>query len=139
MADWSHYFHFPTGQAFDVDGPIGYDGTGKVIENLPNTLVVRLDLDRWGPAPALHATLTIEYVKEGRGNRVSVSMDGKPIDVDPDAIIKSNDEKRRRSISSTPFTGSVQIDGIDEIDLDIDFDGKSYDFDLLRKHAGAPS
>lgn len=133
MANWTHYFHFPTGTKFHIDGPFGYDGEGRVVENLPQKLKLRLDLDAWGPAPALHTTVTIEYRQEGQGNLAIVEEDGKPAQQDNNATIVSDDFRRERRITSNAATFSVRFERANEIDFDIYYGTDHYDFDFERR------
>lgn len=132
MAEWSHYFHFPAGQDFNIDGPWGYNGRGRVLQNDASTLVVRMDIDAWGPAPALHATITMTYRHEGAGNTVIVHRDGAEPTQDNNATIISDDGRRMRRIDSGGITCRVQFDGDDEIDFDANINGEWWDFDFER-------
>ncbi len=100
MSVWSQYFHFPTNTNFEIDGPYGYNGQGLVLENSDRILKLRMDLDKWGPAPALHATLTIEYRQEGEGNIVVIAHDDRDEKRDENASIWSFDDQRKRNIAS---------------------------------------
>jgi hypothetical protein len=130
MTHWRHYFHFPAGAAFHINGPFGYDGKGQVKENSGNRLALRLDLDAWGKAPAFHAVVTSEYHGEGLGNRLVVEEDGKPPREDKNAKVRSDDGSRLRSVESVPLTFSLGFENPKEIDLDIRIGGTDYDFDL---------
>ena len=134
MANWDNYFHFPTGTRFAIDGPSLYNGKGSVIENLGNRLVVRLDLDAFGPAPALHALVTVEYRQEGPGNLAIVEKDGAAPQRYDNVSILSDDGKRERKITSYGVTCSVRYDGDNEVDCDIiPGPGQSYDFNLKKE------
>jgi hypothetical protein len=132
MEPWSHYFHFPAGQPFEIDGPMGYNGQGKVLRNEGNTLEVRLDLPAWGPAPALHAIIELQYAQEGPGNRAEVRRDGAEPLVDANATIQSDEEKRERQISSSSLTCSVRAERKDKIEFEIQVLGKTWKFDFKR-------
>lgn len=132
MANWEHYFHFLPDSEFYIDGPWGYNGQGRVLERSDTRLVIRMDLDAWGPAPALHATVTVEYRQEGPGNIVVLERDGADPRRDEDATIVSTDSRRERAISSKDITCSIRYENTDQIDFDILVNGKSYDFDFER-------
>lgn len=134
MNVWNTYFHFPTGTKFHVDGPWGYNGEGQVIENSDNRLVLRLDIDAWGPAPALHATITASYFKEGPGNVAIIEQDGQPTHADENATILSDSRRRERRITSRAATYSVRYENENEIDFDLYVHGRSFDFDLELQH-----
>jgi len=128
MNNWNTYFHFPTGTRFHIDGPWGYDGEGQVIENSDNRLMLRLDIDAWGPAPALHATITADYVKDGDGNTAIVEQDGQPADEDKNATILSDSRRRERRITSRTATYSVRYESDNEVDFNLYVDGRRFDF-----------
>lgn len=132
MKSWDHYFHFPKGQVFEINGPIGYDGKGKVIENDKNILMLRLDIPQWGVFPAVHANITLEYKQEGKGNTVIVVRDGDLPLQDLNAEIYSRDVERKRRINSNNIMCSIAYEGKNEIDFDVHFDGRSIDFDFER-------
>jgi hypothetical protein len=132
MASWSHFFHFPADQEFKIDGPLGYNGRGKVLRNEGDTLEVRLDLPAWGPAPALHADIELTYVQEGPGNRAEVRRDGAEPLADPNATIQSDEEKRERKISSSSLVCAVRPDRKDKIEFEIQVLGKNWKFNFER-------
>jgi hypothetical protein len=132
MATWEHYFHFPAGTDYDIDGPFGYDGTGRVLERTDEVLKIRLDLPSWGPAPAFHGAIMVEYRREGPGNTVVLERDDGEVRRDDGATVRSLANRRERAITSHHITCSMRYDGKDEIDFDVFIDGKSYDFDLKR-------
>lgn len=132
MADWNHYFHFPSDTNFKVDGPFGYDGRGKVVENTGNRLVLRIDLDAWGPVPAFHALVTAEYWQEGSGNITVVEEDGKPPSRDDNATMRSNDARRERAIASNAATFSIRYENNNKVDFDIYVNARSFDFGFER-------
>jgi hypothetical protein len=131
LAAWEHYFHFPPGTDFYIDGPWGYNGRGKVVENTETGLSLRIDLPAWGPAPEFRALLTVEYRKEGPGNLVVLERDGTAPLRDENASVRSNDNRRERSIASSAVTCSVRYESRDEINFDVHFNGTSYHFDLM--------
>ena len=134
MATWDYYFHFPAGTDFSIDGPSLYNGSGSVIENSGNRLVVRVDIDSFGPAPATHARITVEYRQEGLGNLAIVEKDGAaPLHYD-NVSITSDDVQRERKITSYGATFTLRDDGKTEVDFDVTpGPGQSYDFNLKRK------
>ncbi len=134
MADWSHYFQFEQDTKFFIDGPWGYNGRGKVLERTERLLVVRIDLDAWGPAPQFKGSLSIKYNQEGKGNQVILYLDGEEPMTDEDATINSWDERQERSIDSVPITCSLRNESDpNEIDFDLMHKGESKDFDLIRR------
>lgn len=134
---WSHYFHFLTGTKFYVDGPAGYNGNGRVLENSSDQLTLRIDINAWGPAPALHAFIAVTYLQEGFGNKAEIAEDGKEPQKDDNAEIYSDERRRERRVSiksgGKTVVFSVRPESRDEIDFDVNFDGQSYDFDLERR------
>jgi hypothetical protein len=132
MATWERYFHFPVGTRYEIDGPFGYDGTGQVLERTDDTLKIRLELPKWGPAPAFSGTILVIYRQEGPGNTVALERDGGELRRDDEATVRSVDKRRERAITSNDITCSMRYDGKDEIDFDVFMEGKSYDFDLKR-------
>jgi len=132
MANWEHYFHFPAGTDFDINGPFGYDGAGRVLEKTADLLKIRIDLDSWGPAPAFHAVIAVQYHQEGTGNTVILEPDGTAPSRDDQAVIRSNDGRRERAITSRDFACSIRYNGANEIDFDVHVNGQSWDFDLER-------
>src|SRR6266568_5064158 len=111
MAQWDFYFPFPTGSSFNIDGPFGYDGTGHVLERTADSLKIRIDLERWGPAPAFHAAITVQYRQEGLDNVVILERDAVPPSRDDNATIRSNDDRRERAITSKDITCSIRYNG----------------------------
>lgn len=134
MSAWNHYFHFPAGTHFSIDGPSLYNGSGSVIENVGNRLVIRVDMDAFGPAPAIHARVTVEYQQEGPGNVVIIEKDGASPQRYENVSIVSDDDKRQRTVTSYGVTCSVRYEGDNEVDCDITpGPGQSYDFNLKKK------
>jgi hypothetical protein len=135
---WSHYFTFPAGTSFKVDGPLKYDGRGHVHANTDRELGFELHM----PAakvlgftiPGIDAVVDVTYAQEGPGNHVRVTANGTTHE-DPDATIVSDDEKRRRTVTSSvqiggkPLVISLRARKDDEIDARIN----GYDFDLERE------
>ena len=133
MTSWSHYFHFAAGEQFEIDGPLGYDGTGRVVRNEDTTLEVRLDLPAWGPAPALHGTILLEYSKEGPGNRVELRRDGAAPLSDDNATVRSNVDKRERRMESNAIVCSLRHERKNKIAFEIQLMGKNWKFDFKRQ------
>jgi hypothetical protein len=134
MANWDHYFHFAAGTRFSINGPSLYNGKGSVIENSGNRLAVRVDLDAFGPAPAIHAVITVEYRQEGPGNLATVEKDGAEPQRYDDVSIISDDGKRERTIAAYAVKCTVRFDGKNEVDCDVTpGPGQSYDFDLKKE------
>lgn len=131
--EWSHYFSLETGTKFYIDGPWSYNGHGKVHERSSNRLIFEMHLPQWGPAPEVHATITLEYKKEGNGNIVVLQRHGESEKQDNNAYIQSDSDKRRRIIKSGSFTGEIGYENDNEVDIDIEVEGKSWDFDFERE------
>jgi len=132
MAAWEHYFHFPAGTKYEIDGPFGYDGTGHVLERTDDTLKIRMELPQWGPAPAFSGTILVIYRQEGPGNTVAVQRDDGESGRDDKATVRSVDARRERAITSNHMTCSMRYDGENEIDFDVFLQGRSFDFNLKR-------
>ena len=132
MSNWDEFFHFKTGTKFYIDGPYGYNGHGKVLENSPSILTFEFNLEAWGPAPEMKGSVSITYAKEGPGNLVIFTPKGKSPLKDDNAVIISNSNDRERSVSSKQLTFSVRHDGKNEIDFDAYINGKNYDFDFIK-------
>jgi len=130
--NWEHYFHFPEGTTFFIDGSIVYDGVGKVLKKTDKILKIRMDMDKWRQGPAVHADITIEYKSEGFGNRVLYEEDKSDPIIDSNANIKSKDKKRKRSIDSKEISCSFKYKSEKEIVFSVVSEGKTHDFDFEK-------
>ncbi len=138
---WSHYFHFPKGASYVVNGPANYNGRGEVRENTATLLAFTLDMpELTAPKKIRKANVILEiaYSKEGTGNRFKATVNGTVYE-DANATITSNVASHRRTIKpsiSIPDFDLAWIefspDGKDEIDLDVKLDGEEHDFNLER-------
>lgn len=138
---WSDFFQFTAGTNFFVDGPAGYNGSGRVITNTATTVRFTLVMPAYSifgnDIPALNADIEATYVREGAGNPGRIIVDGQTFD-DPNLTITTVGNRRRVVPSiSVPGAniGAIEAgnDGADEIDLDITVDGTVHDFDLERR------
>lgn len=129
---WSQFFHFPAGQEFEIDGPLGYNGRGRVLRNEGSLLEVRLDLPAWGPAPALHADILLQYSQEGPGNRVELRRDDAEPMADDNATMQSEPDKRERRISSSSIVCAVRSESKDKVAFEIQIQGRTWKFDFKR-------
>jgi len=137
---WSHYFPFPAGASFEVDGPGPYNGTGKALVNQADSLTFEIHMPARSllgiSLPKLDLTLDLTYRQEGNGNRAVIDFNGNTIS-DTNVKIQSSG-KSRTLIPSVPVPGHtldkivVEAEDDKSIDLDITVDGDSHDFDLKR-------
>ena len=144
---WSRFFPFGAGTAFEADGPLKYDGRGRVHErsdtflkfemNMPAAKIAGHDL------PKLDLVLEATYGKEGPGNRVDLTINGTKHG-DANASIVSDGARNRRTIIPSIPIGDGQIqklsfapDGRDEIDLDVTIKGSEHDFNLTKVKGSA--
>jgi Papain-like cysteine protease AvrRpt2 len=139
---WSQSFPFAGGTAFLVNGPLSFDGRGRVLERTDTLLRFEINMP---PAtilnkkiPKLDLLVDATYAKEGSGNKVDFTINGTK---HPDAnasISTDAAESRRTIVPSIVFPGakvemvSFAPDGRDTIDLDVTIDGKDHDFDLEK-------
>jgi hypothetical protein len=137
---WSHYFHFPAGTRFRVDGPLSYNGTGRVLINAGNRLKFTMDMpavEIFGySVPAMALVIDVTYRQEGAGNSAVITVNGTQT---TDSNLRITSSGRRRTLRPSVSVPGVQLgrievgyDGRDEIDLDIEIDGTMRDFDLER-------
>jgi len=133
MDSWSQYFFFPAGTSFFVDGPWGYNGRGRVDTRTDTVLQIRLDIDSWGPAPALHASIRVGYSQEGPGNQVIIEHDDGRKTTDANATVRSTAGIRERAITSKDITCSIRYENDNEVDFDVIINGSAWDFDLIRE------
>jgi hypothetical protein len=105
---WARYFPFESGVDFDVEGPFGYDGTGRVVKRTDDVLSFKLRM----PAkrilakkiPELDVTLSVSASKEGAGNRAEGKLvRGAAAErfTDDDVTMESNEAKRSRELTSS--------------------------------------
>ena len=142
MDPWSRFFPFAGGTSFLVNGPLSYDGRGRVIDR--SELFLKFEMNM--PAakivgkmvPALDLVVEATYVKEGLGNTVILTVNGVQ-HTDTNASITTDTEHNRRAIIPSikiPGTNleviSFAPDDRDEIDLDVTIDGQEHDFDLVK-------
>ncbi len=132
MTNWSYYFPFPANDEFFIDGPAWYDGQGQVLENTGTRLMLRFDLKKTIGAPAFHATITVEYRQEGKGNIGILAEDGQPPQQDNDAEIYSDDQRRERKVISSSLTFCIRYLDQNKVGLVVCVNEKSYHFDLKR-------
>src|SRR5262245_18691277 len=77
-SSWADCFPFEKGDAFRVEGPVGYDGSGRVLRRTDDVLAFELHM----PAkrvllkklPELDVTLTLTASKDGPGNQAEGSF-----------------------------------------------------------------
>jgi hypothetical protein len=137
---WSDFFHFPAGTSFVVDGPLGYDGKGKVLELTPTVLKFEMHMPDYSifgyQIPKADIVIAATYAQEGPGNSATIESGGQVLQ-DTNLVIRTRGD-RRHIVPSVGIPGvniseiSVARDGADEIDLDITIDGTEWDFDLER-------
>ena len=137
---WSDFFHFPAGTKFEVDGPLGYNGNGKVLELTADVLKFELHLPEYEIAgyqiPKADIVITLTYVQEGAGNSATIDANGQSVQ-DSNVSIRTGNN-RRHIVPSVSIPGlnlggmSLAQDGKDEIDLKLTIDGTERDFDLER-------
>jgi hypothetical protein len=140
LEPWSLSFPFGAGTLYTVNGPLSYDGRGRVHErtdtllkfeiNMPSASIVNKKI------PKLDLILEATYAKEGTGNQVTLTANGTKY-LDANATITTTERGARRTIVPSikiPNAGLEMIsfapDGRDQIDLDIRIDGTDHDFDL---------
>jgi hypothetical protein len=139
VAPWSASFPFAAGTAFAVDGPGTFDGRGRVLERTDTLLKIEINMpEAILVAPKLDLVLEANYVKEGPGNRVILTVNGTQ-HIDTNATITTDPRQTRRAIVfsiAIPGTKLQQIAFGPEpngtIDFDVTIDGKDRDFDLTK-------
>lgn len=142
LGSWSKYFPFAADTSFTVDGPLSYDGRGRVHQrtdtllkfeiNMPAKTILGKDI------PKLDMVLEAVYAKEGPGNAVKFTVNG-TAHSDSNATISTNEEEGRRTIVPSIQLPGVKVESVsfapdrrDEIDLDVTIDGEEHDFDLKK-------
>lgn len=142
---WKDFFHFTSGTSFKVKGSallvISIRGKGKVDVNSGNDLTFTLDIPHQSvPGGSINKSLVkieLKYTKEGAGNYGCITINGTPY-IDKNLTIKTKGNRRYFYPSISLFGKrvqeiSVEKDGANEIDLDIDLDGlPNIDFDLTK-------
>jgi hypothetical protein len=142
VTPWSQSFTFGPGTLFNVDGPLSFDGRGRVHDRTDTVLKFEINMP---PAsvlgnniPKLDLILEATYAKEGPGNPMSLTLNGTKY-ADSNATITTNAKGARRTIVPSISTPDLTVnmiafgpDGEDEIDLDVTINGTGHDFDLKR-------
>jgi hypothetical protein len=139
---WSQSFPFAGGTAFLVNGPLSFDGRGRVLERTDTLLRFEINMPAANiigkKIPKLDLVVDAIYAREGSGNRVDFTINGTK-HPDGNASISTDAAESRRTITpSIVFPGarvemvSFAPDGRDTIDLDVTIDGKEHDFDLEK-------
>jgi hypothetical protein len=137
---WSDFFHFPAGTTFEVDGPWGYDGNGKVLELTADVLKFELHMPEYeilgNRIPKADVVIKLTYFQEGAGNAGTIEANGQSVQ-DTNLTIRTSGD-RRHIVPSVAIPGlnlggmSLAREDADEIDLKLTIDGTERDFDLER-------
>jgi hypothetical protein len=137
---WSDFFHFPAGTTFEVDGPLSYNGNGKVLELTADSLKFELHMPDYEilgqKIPKADVIIAVTYVQEGPNNTATIEANGQTVQ-DSNLTIRTVGD-RRQIVPSVSIPGvnltqiSVARDGANEIDLDLTINGQEWDFDLER-------
>jgi|GEM_PF-2695650 len=141
MAAWETYFSFVEGEAFDIDGPSKYNGHGSVLEKTDTTLRLHIQMPRVAILDAINGELTIEVREDGGpGNgfwMCDLNSTPSPCWGDDDAKVRSNEQRRERTIESSYGVLELTKKNHDRTEAYISSHGLSGTFHLKRKEAEA--
>lgn len=134
---WSHYFAFEEGSTFRVDGPLGYNGSGRVLEKSADRLWIELKMPSYDPigpleVPAVKSRIRIDYQQEGDGNGLTVyrKVQGQAARTTNDGSARIESSARQRTIVSKIHTFKIMYQDANQVELLFD----NWSFDLVRSH-----
>jgi hypothetical protein len=139
---WADSFPFEKGDLFEVEGPFGYGGSGRVLRRTDDVLAFELQMPAkrvlMKKIPELQVTLTLTAAKDGAGNHAEGTFarggEAGEVFADSNVVVKTDAANRSREIRSSIKVGgqaleiSISQESAEKVKLRIN----GYKFTLLR-------
>jgi len=142
MRSWEEFFQFGKDTEFKVDGPLSYNGKGKVIERTDTVLEIEVSMPKFDllgfHIPEAELVIRLDCVNEGSGNHGAIIHNGTEC---PDSDVTIVSGPRKRTVSPSIKIPGYELESFSfkneknnekEIDFDLVYNGRPFDFDLEK-------